>query len=182
EHRGYEFQAAGHANPFAIAPIAQTASMSETIGQGNPIWPRDDLGRGRISVGRTRMLTDRNALLLAAMLASSVAGFPAAAQQSSPAPAAQPSAPPAAAPLPPGSPLTGRRDTGPAAKRAPVAPPPLAAAADKLPTAKLKVPKGFNIEVFASGMQNARSMRIGDKGTVFAGSRLIDKVYAVVDK
>src|SRR5262249_27856950 len=63
-----------------------------------------------------------------------------------------------------------------------VARPPLAASADKLPTAKLKVPRGFNIEVFASGLQNARSMRVGDKGTVFVGSRLIDKVYAVVDK
>src|SRR5262249_60316742 len=91
--------------------------------------------------------------------------------------------PAAAQPLPPGSPLIGRPDSNPAAaKLAPVAPPPLAASADKLPTAKLKVPKGFNIEVYASGMQNARSLRVGDKGTVFAGTRLIDKVYAIVDK
>ena len=98
--------------------------------------------------------------------------------------AQQPATPPAAAPrrppprrLPPGSPLIGRPDNEAAAKLAPVAPPPLAAAPDKLPTAKLKVPPGFNIEVYAAGMANARSLADGDKGTVFVGSRLVDKVY-----
>jgi glucose/arabinose dehydrogenase len=65
---------------------------------------------------------------------------------------------------------------------APVVGPPLAAAADKVPVGQLKVPKGFNIEVYASGMANARSLRQGDKGTVFAGSRLTKNVYAVIDK
>src|SRR5260370_25668597 len=53
---------------------------------------------------------------------------------------------------------------------------------DKLPTAKLKVPPGFNIEVYAAGMANARSLAEGDKGTVFVGSRLVDKVYAIANK
>ena len=57
-----------------------------------------------------------------------------------------------------------------------------AAAPDKLPLAKLKVPAGFNIEVYAAGMANARSLRRGDKGTVFVGSRLVDKVYGIVNK
>ena len=48
--------------------------------------------------------------------------------------------------------------------------------------AKLKVPAGFNIEVYASGMANARSLALGDKGTVFVGSRLLDKVYAIINK
>ncbi len=48
--------------------------------------------------------------------------------------------------------------------------------------AKLKVPAGFNIEVYAAGMANARSLAVGDKGTVFVGSRLVDKVYAIVNK
>ncbi len=52
----------------------------------------------------------------------------------------------------------------------------------KLPTAKLKVPAGFNIEVYAAGMANARSLAVSDKGTVFVGSRLIDKVYAIVQQ
>ncbi|OCK60831.1 sorbosone dehydrogenase [Bradyrhizobium sp. LMTR 3] len=63
-----------------------------------------------------------------------------------------------------------------------MAPPPIPAAPDKLPTAKLKVPAGFNIEVYAAGMANARSLALGDKGTVFVGSRLVDKVYAIVNK
>jgi glucose/arabinose dehydrogenase len=71
----------------------------------------------------------------------------------------------------------------PAAQRlAPVAPPPIPTAADKLPLAQLKAPKDFKIELYASGMTNARSLRIGDKGTVFVGSRLTDKVYAVTNK
>ncbi len=69
-----------------------------------------------------------------------------------------------------------------AAKLAPVAGPPLATAADKLPTAKLKVPPGFNVEVYAAGMANARSLAQSDKGTVFVGSRLVDKVYAITNK
>src|SRR5580704_7037441 len=102
--------------------------------------------------------------------------------------AQQPANPPAAAgqttapALPPGSPLIGRPASEAAAKLAPVAPPPIAAAPDKLPTAKLKVPAGFNLEVYAAGMANARSLAEGDKGTVFVGSRLVDKVYAVVNK
>ena len=84
--------------------------------------------------------------------------------------------------LPPGSPLIGRPDNEAAAKLAPVAPPPIPAAADKLPVAKLKLPPGFNIEVYASGIANARSLALGDKGTVFVGSRLVDKVHAIVTK
>jgi glucose/arabinose dehydrogenase len=106
--------------------------------------------------------------------------FGAAAQQPAnpPAAAAQTAAPA----LPPGSPLIGRPASEAAAKLAPVAAPPIAAAVDKLPTTKLKVPPGFNIEVYAAGMANARSLAEGDKGTVFVGSRLVDKVYAIVNK
>jgi glucose/arabinose dehydrogenase len=65
---------------------------------------------------------------------------------------------------------------------APVTPPPLATAADKLPVDKLKVPKGFKVELYASGIPNARSLRLGDKGTVFVSNRILDKIYAIVDK
>ena len=107
--------------------------------------------------------------------------FGAAAQQPADPPAA--AAQPAAPTLPPGSPLIGRpADNEAAAKLAPVAPPPIAAAVDKLPTAKLKVPAGFNIEVYAAGMANARSLAEGDKGTVFVGSRLVGNVYAIANK
>jgi len=87
-----------------------------------------------------------------------------------------------AAPLPPGSPLIGRPENNPAAaKLAPVAPPPIPTAPDMLPTAKLKLPEGFKLEVWASGIPNARTMRLGDKGTIFVGGRFAGKVFAVVD-
>ena len=141
----------------------------------------------------------RSALLAGAFISAftlnAVAQQPAAPTDSTPAatpapapaaaaPAATP-APVAVAPpaLPPGSPLIGRPADSPAAARlAPVAPPPIASSVDKLPTARLKLPPGFNIEVYAAGMANARTLREGDKGTVFVGSRLVDKVYAVINK
>ena len=112
----------------------------------------------------------RRALLLAGTFGTLVAAWPAMAQQ--------------AQPLPPGSPLIGRPENEGAMKLAPVAPPPIPAAADKVAGVvdKLTISKGFKLEVYASGIANARSLRIGDKGTVFVGSRLLDKVSAVVDK
>jgi glucose/arabinose dehydrogenase len=126
--------------------------------------------------------------LLAGTLGTLALSLSAVAQQpAAPAPGAAPA--PAAAPLnpqplPPGSPLIGRPDTEAAMKLAPVAPPPLPASADKLATVpgKLKLQKGFNIELYAGNVPNARSMRQGDKGTVFVGSRLQDKVHYIVDK
>src|SRR5690349_20466913 len=49
-------------------------------------------------------------------------------------------------------------------KLAPVAPPPVPTPADKLPLDKLKVKSGFKIEVYAAGVANARTLRLGDKG------------------
>jgi glucose/arabinose dehydrogenase len=114
-------------------------------------------------------------------------GGPGSQPMTSAPPAAAPSSPPAttaqgAAPTPPPSWQQGRPENDAATKLAPVAPPPLATPADKLPTAKLTLPKGFNIEVFASGVTNARSTRLGDKSTVFVSSRLVGKVYAITDK
>jgi glucose/arabinose dehydrogenase len=124
-----------------------------------------------------RMSRRRAAVAAASILAGTFAtagNFEALAQQQTPAAAP--------APLPMGSPLIGQPGTPEAKKLAPVAPPPIAAAADKLPVDKLKVPAGYKIEVWASGIGNARSLTMGDKGTVFVGSRLLDKVSAVVEK
>jgi glucose/arabinose dehydrogenase len=60
-----------------------------------------------------------------------------------------------------------------------VQPPPFPAPPEKLPTAQLKVPKGFKVQVYASGIANARSLRLGGKGTVFVSNRQLDKVYAI---
>ena len=53
---------------------------------------------------------------------------------------------------------------------------------DKIQLAKLKVPAGFKVEIWAHGMPGARMMTRGDKGTIFIGTRAIGKVYAVTDK
>ena len=82
--------------------------------------------------------------------------------------------PPAAAPLPPGSPLIGRPAGQCQARRqarAHAGAAAIATAADKLPLAQLKLPRGFQIEVYAAGVADARSLRVGDKGTVFVGTR-----------
>jgi glucose/arabinose dehydrogenase len=47
--------------------------------------------------------------------------------------------------------------------------------------AEIKLPKGFRISLFADNIDNARSMTLGEKGTVFVGSRESDKVIALVD-
>jgi glucose/arabinose dehydrogenase len=60
--------------------------------------------------------------------------------------------------------------------------PPFPAPVDKLPVTQLKLPKGFKIDVYASGIANARSLRIGDKGTVFVSNRQLDKVYAIFER
>jgi len=102
---------------------------------------------------------------------------PAAAPAAAPPAAAAPAAQAAPAALPPGSPLIGRpANSEAAAKLAPVPAPPLA---DKIPLDKFKAPKGFNLELYANGMPNARSLALSEKGTVFVGSRLQDKVYAI---
>jgi glucose/arabinose dehydrogenase len=120
-------------------------------------------------------------LLRAGTIAATFAAWPAVAQQ----PAPQPAAPAAAAPTgPPAAPpwAQGRPEAAIGVPLAPIAPPPIPTAADKLPIEKLKAPKGFEIELYAAGVGNARTLRQGDKGTVFVGSRLLDKVYAIVDR
>ena len=43
------------------------------------------------------------------------------------------------------------------------------------------LPAGFQADVFAEKVENARSMAIGPQGTVFVGSQYVGKVHAVVD-
>ena len=45
----------------------------------------------------------------------------------------------------------------------------------------IKLPPGFEISVYAEGVENARQLALGDHGTVFAGSRKAGKVHAVQD-
>lgn len=67
------------------------------------------------------------------------------------------------------------------AKMAPVAAPPVPVSADQLP--KLKVPAGFKVEVYQSGILDARGLRRGDKGTIFVSSLFVaGKIYAITEK
>lgn len=49
------------------------------------------------------------------------------------------------------------------------------------PLESIKLPPGFRIELFASDVPDARSMALGEDGTVYVGSRTAGKVYALRD-
>lgn len=51
-----------------------------------------------------------------------------------------------------------------------------------LPIHLIKLPPGFVIELFADDLPDARSMALGDRGTLFVGTRTRGRVYAVVDR
>ena len=65
---------------------------------------------------------------------------------------------------------------------APIAQPPGPAAASEIPVDKIKVPRGFKVSLWASGINNARAMVWGDNGTLFVSSRVAGNVYAVLDR
>jgi hypothetical protein len=60
-----------------------------------------------------------------------------------------------------------------AMKMAPVPAFPIPTAADKLPTAKFKLPPGFKVETWASGVLDARGLRQGAKGNIFVSSLFV---------
>jgi glucose/arabinose dehydrogenase len=138
-------------------------------------------------------------LLVTGILGSLLVAAPGFAQQTPAQPSGQPATPPAVS-QPPAAPrgatpapimqpqpttVEGRPDipnAEVATQLRSITPPPFPAPPDKLPIPHLKLPKGFKVEVYASGIANARSLRLGDKGTVFVSNRQLDKVYAIVDR
>nr|WP_299068187.1 sorbosone dehydrogenase family protein [uncultured Allomuricauda sp.] len=50
-----------------------------------------------------------------------------------------------------------------------------------LPLMNLNLPEGFKITIFAEGIDGARSMTMGDNGTLFVGTRNEKQVYALQD-
>ena len=50
-----------------------------------------------------------------------------------------------------------------------------------LPIDRLKLPPGFKIEVYADSVDGARSMAMGDNGTLFVSTRNLKTVYAIQD-
>lgn len=99
-----------------------------------------------------------------AVLGVALTAAPATAQQQAPPPWAQGRPPELAT-----SPL------------APHPQPPAPTPAEKIPVDRIKLPPGFKAELWASGINNARVMVWGDRGTLFVSSRVAGNVYAVVD-
>jgi glucose/arabinose dehydrogenase len=54
-------------------------------------------------------------------------------------------------------------------------------AAPALPVNTVKLPSGFHISVFATGVKSAREMALGSKGTVFVGSNNGTAIHALID-
>ncbi|WP_189420682.1 PQQ-dependent sugar dehydrogenase [Cellvibrio zantedeschiae] len=54
-------------------------------------------------------------------------------------------------------------------------------AASAAELAKIRVPKGFKLSVYADGVSNARGLAIDENDVVYVGSRKAGKVYALVD-
>ncbi|MBD3180416.1 MAG: sorbosone dehydrogenase family protein, partial [Candidatus Latescibacteria bacterium] len=50
-----------------------------------------------------------------------------------------------------------------------------------LPVEKIELPAGFRISIFADNVPGARSLALGDRGTIFVGTRSEGKVYALAD-
>ena len=153
----------------------------------------------------TASLRSRVRWLAASFVVLTAMPWPLAAQQPAvnPSPPVQPAVPPSAQPgagpgsqplasppnpaasaqpQPPPSWQQGRPEGEGAAILAPVPALPIATAVDKLPATKLKLPKNFNIEVYAAGLTNARSLRVDDKSNVYVSTRRIGRVYAITDK
>jgi glucose/arabinose dehydrogenase len=53
---------------------------------------------------------------------------------------------------------------------------------ESLPLDKIQLPEGFQVEIFAKDIEDARSLARGSEGTIFVGNRKEDKVYALVDR
>jgi glucose/arabinose dehydrogenase len=122
-------------------------------------------------------------MALAAFSLASFAQQPAA-PGSPPGPLAPPGAQaaPAAPPAPPPSWQQGRSREHESSPLHPIAPILTGRAAAELATHTLKVPPGFKVEVWADGVPEARSLALGDNGTVFVGNRNLKDVYAITDR
>jgi glucose/arabinose dehydrogenase len=89
-----------------------------------------------------------------------------------------PPPPPGFSPMDRSNPAASGQDTG----LKPIPTPPTVTALDKIPLDKLKLPTGFKAEVWSSGHPGGRTMVMGPKGTMFMGTRIIGRVYAITEK
>jgi glucose/arabinose dehydrogenase len=54
--------------------------------------------------------------------------------------------------------------------------------ASEIPITKLNLPRGFAVEIWATGMPGARAMARGEQGKIYIGTRGIGRVYEVTDE
>jgi glucose/arabinose dehydrogenase len=76
----------------------------------------------------------------------------------------------------------GRPDSMKDSKLAPHAGKMVTTPPSEIPLDKIKVPAGFKVELWAHGMPGVRMMTRGSKGTIWAGTRIIGRVYEIKDK
>ena len=121
---------------------------------------------------------------IAAACSFAFAGPAIAQQQAAPGTPPGPLAPPGAQAAPAAAPAwqQGRSEEHAKSTLHPFAPHMTGRPASELPISKLKVPAGFKVEVWVDGLPEARSLALGDKGTVFVSNRNLSDVYAIVDK
>src|ERR1043165_820905 len=94
---------------------------------------------------------------------------------------AQPKPPPAPAEEPGWA--KGRPKSDVAMKMAPVPAFPIPTAPDKLPTSKFKLPPGFKVETWASGVLDARGLRQGPGDNILVSTLFVgNKVYRIPEK
>jgi glucose/arabinose dehydrogenase len=110
--------------------------------------------------------------------ALSLAACQSMAPPAAPAAAATPAAAPAA---PPPAWAQGRAPDQANSRLAPVAGRMTATPASEIPLGDFKLPPGFKVELWASGMPGIRAMARGDDGRIYAGTRGIGRVYEVTD-
>ena len=110
--------------------------------------------------------------LAAALLASSVIGLQGCSTSNTPV---------AEAPKPAPAPAwkQGMGADMSTSKLAPLAGKMTATPANEIPLNTLKLPPGFKIEVYASGIPGAREMAMGDNGKIYIGTRGIGRIYEV---
>ena len=121
---------------------------------------------------------------IAAACCFAFAGPAIAQQQAAPGTPPGPLAPPGAQAAPAAPPAwhQGRTEEHSKSTLHPFAPHMTGRSHKELPVDKLKVPAGFKVEVWTDGVPEARSLALGDKGTVFVSNRNLSNVYAIIDK
>jgi glucose/arabinose dehydrogenase len=118
-------------------------------------------------------MTIATRIILTSAAAALAVGFAAVLPQS-----AEAQGPPGMSAIDKSNPKASKQDAG----LKPHPTPPTAAEPDKIPIDRIKLPPGFKAELWSHGHPGGRTMVRGDKGTIFMGTRVIGRVYAITEK